>query len=109
MEQQRRPQKSILAKIIARQWFFLLLIIVILSVVAGIVNVRFFGIKNILNILEQVSVLGIVAAGMTILIISGNFDISVGSMIGLAACLMAIALKSGYNEVLVGAIGIATC
>jgi ribose transport system permease protein len=107
MEQGR--QQTLIRKLVGRHWFFLVLIIVILAIVAGIVNVRFFGIKNILNILEQVSVLGIVAAGATILIISGNFDISVGSMIGLSCCIMAIALKSGMNEILVGFIGVASC
>jgi ribose transport system permease protein len=102
-------RQSLARKLVGRHWFFLLLIIVILAIVAGAVNVRFFGIRNILNILEQVSVLGIVAAGATILIISGNFDISVGSMIGLSVCIMAIALKSGMNEVLVGFVGVATC
>ena len=104
-----RRGPSTLGKILGQHWFFLLLIIVILAVVAGIVNVRFFSIRNILNILEQVSVLGIVAAGATILIISGNFDISVGSMIGLSACVMAIALKNSMNETLVGFVGVGVC
>jgi ribose transport system permease protein len=99
----------LLRKLVGKHWFFLVVIIVALSIVAGIINIRFFSIRNILNILEQVSVLGIVAAGATILIISGNFDISVGSMIGLSACVMAIALKSGMNEVLVGFVGILVC
>ncbi|MBN1835088.1 MAG: ABC transporter permease [Spirochaetales bacterium] len=96
-------------RITGKHWFFLVAIIVILAVTAGTINFRFFSVRNILNILEQVSVLGIVAAGATILIISGNFDISVGSMIGLAACTMAIALKSGMNEVLVGFVGVGVC
>jgi len=96
-------------RIVGKHWFFLVVIIVILAVTAGIINFRFFSVRNILNILEQVSVLGIVAAGATILIISGNFDISVGSMIGLSACAMAIALKSGMDEVLVGILGVGVC
>jgi ribose transport system permease protein len=111
-ERERQPSRrstSALGKVLGQHWFFLMLIVVILAVVAGIVNVRFFSIRNILNILEQVSVLGIVAAGATILIISGNFDISVGSMIGLSACVMAIALKSSVNETLVGFIGVGVC
>jgi ribose transport system permease protein len=48
-----------------------------------------------MNIFEQISVLGLVAAGATILIISGNFDISVGAIIGLSACVMAILINNG--------------
>jgi ribose transport system permease protein len=51
-----------------------------------------------MNILEQISVLGLVAAGATILIISGNFDISVGAVIGLSACVMAILINNGVNS-----------
>ncbi len=101
--------QPVLNRIVARQWFFLLIIIVVLAVAAGIINPRFFNVRNLLNILEQISVLGLVAAGATILIISGNFDISVGNMIGLSACLMAMALKTGMNEAAVGILGIVIC
>jgi ribose transport system permease protein len=98
-----------LSRIFGRQSFFLVAIILVLAIAAGIINPKFFIVRNLLNILEQISVLGLVAAGATILIISGNFDISVGSMIGLAACVMAMLLKSGMNEVLAALLGVAVC
>jgi ribose transport system permease protein len=52
-------------------------------------------------------VLGLVAAGATILIISGNFDISVGAMIGLAAVVMAMVVLAGYPEELAMLAGLA--
>ena len=66
----------------------------------GLINPRFFGLNNIENILEQVSVLGLVATGATLLMISGNFDISVGANIGISTCLMAIMIKAGYGDAL---------
>jgi ribose transport system permease protein len=62
-----------------------------------------------MNVLEQLSVLGLVAAGATIMIISGNFDISVASIIGLSCCLMAIALNKGFSEISTMLLGIAVC
>ena len=106
---QARAGQPGLGRVFGRQWFFLVGIIVILAIAAGIINPKFFVIRNLLNILEQISVLGLVAAGATILIISGNFDISVGSMIGLAACVMAMLIKTGMNEVLAGVLGILVC
>jgi ribose transport system permease protein len=97
---------SFISRIAGRQWFYLLIIIVLLAVAAGIVNYRFWRPTNLLNILEQISVLGLVAAGATILIISGNFDISVGKIIGLTTCLMAIMIKGGMNETLAAVLGI---
>jgi ribose transport system permease protein len=85
--------------IFREQWFFLLLVEAALAIVTGLINPRFFGLNNIENILEQVSVLGLVAAGATLLMISGNFDISVGANIGISACVMAILIKAGYGYV----------
>jgi ribose transport system permease protein len=45
---------------------------------------RFFSAQNISNVMGQMVTMLIVAAGMTILMISGELDISVGAMVGLA-------------------------
>lgn len=47
---------------------------------------------NLLNILRQVSIMGIVAVGVTFVLIGGHFDLSVGAMLGLAA-VMAVNLQ----------------
>lgn len=94
------------AAIFRNQWVFLLFVEAALAVVTGLINPRFFGLNNIENILEQVSVLGLVAAGATLLMISGNFDISVGANIGISACVMAIMIKAGYGYVVPVIVGI---
>ena len=53
--------------------------------------------NNILNILRQVSVVGICAVGMTFIIITGGIDLSVGSMIGLSGMICAILVKAGID------------
>ena len=50
-----------------------------------IVNDRFLSPANVSNLLGQMTVMLIVAAGMTIVMISGEFDVSVGSVVGLSA------------------------
>lgn len=53
---------------------------------------------NILNILRQMSEVSIIAVGMTMLIITGEFDLSVGSMYGLSAVIMGILVRDfGWN------------
>ncbi|GAK57552.1 ribose/xylose/arabinose/galactoside ABC-type transport system, permease component [Candidatus Vecturithrix granuli] len=88
------------------QWFFLLLVVIGLSVITGIINPKYFYLRNVINILEQISVLGLVASGATILMISGNFDISVGATIGLASCIMAIFMKNDMPSVPAVSIGV---
>jgi ribose/xylose/arabinose/galactoside ABC-type transport system permease subunit len=58
----------------------------------------FFSIDNLLNVLRNVSMQGIIAFGMTMVIIAGEIDLSVGSAVALAGCLTAYIV-----EALVGA------
>lgn len=64
--------------------YSVLFALVLLMVIATILNPRFLILQNLVNILRQVSVIGIVAMGMTVVIISGGFDLSVGSVLALA-------------------------
>ncbi|MCB1488918.1 MAG: ABC transporter permease [Bauldia sp.] len=63
--------------------------LVILLIVAGIVYPRFFDPINIKNILSQNAPVGIVAVGMTFVMIGGGFDLSVGAIFALGAVLFA--------------------
>ena len=49
----------------------------------------FLSIKNFMNILSSVSVVGIIATGMTLVIITRGIDLSVGSIIALTGCVAA--------------------
>ncbi len=60
-------------------------VLVILIVLMQISNSRFLSPVNIGNLLGQMTVTLIVAAGMTIVMIAGEFDVSVGSVVGLSA------------------------
>ena len=63
--------------------------LIILLIVATILYPRFFDITNIKNILSQNASVGIVAVGMTFVIIGGGFDLSVGAIFALGAVLFA--------------------
>ncbi len=58
---------------------------VILVVVMAVSSPVFLTAGNIINILRQVSVNGIIACGMTFVILSGGIDLSPGSVLALAA------------------------
>ncbi|MCL1895143.1 MAG: ABC transporter permease [Clostridiales bacterium] len=92
--------------LLREQWFLLLIVVAVLSLIAGINNPNYVTVGNMVSILEQISVLGLVAAGATILIISGNFDISVGSMIGLTTCCVAMIMNAGFSDVVAVLLGI---
>ena len=85
--------------------YALLITLVAIIVITAVGNHRFFSLNNFLNILLQISVLGIVAAGQTILMISAGLDLSVGaslSVSGLAAAIAIVGTGSVPLGVLVG-------
>lgn len=51
----------------------------------------FLNADNLVNVLQNVAVIGIIACPATLLLISGQFDLSVGSMAGFSGMLMAVA------------------
>ena len=81
----------------------------LLVLVVAIQEPRFVDPDNLEQILLSVSILAIVAAGQTLVVLTRNIDLSVGSMVGLVAFLCADTLKSspGTSVVLVILLGIA--
>ncbi|OQX57285.1 MAG: ribose ABC transporter permease [Thermotoga sp. 4484_232] len=66
-----------------------------LYAVLSILSDRFLTISNQINILRQVSIQAIIAFGMTVVIISGGIDLSVGSVFAFSAVVMASIIKGG--------------
>lgn len=72
-----------------------LIALILLVVFFSFASDKFLTSKNIINILRQVSVIGICAVGMTFIIVSGSVDVSVGSALGLSAVLGASLMLAG--------------
>jgi len=66
---------------------------VVLAVILSLISPHFFTERNMFNILDQSVVLGIVAVGMTLVILTGGIDLSVGSVAGLTGIILALFLK----------------
>jgi ribose/xylose/arabinose/galactoside ABC-type transport system permease subunit len=60
------------------------LALVIIIVLLAMLSPRFLSAANLSNILVQISTLVVVAAGLTIAVAAGEFDLSVGAVAGLA-------------------------
>lgn len=108
MKEEKSMNKKIL-KLLTSQPFVLFVFIVVVSVATNSVNDKFLTASTINSILGQAAGLGLVAAGATMLVISGHFDISVGRMVGLAMCTMALLMNNGMNPFVVSIIGILIC
>ncbi|MET3663674.1 ABC transporter permease [Caulobacter sp. 1776] len=62
-----------------------ILFLLLLIAAFGAVNERFLTIRNALNILSEVSIYGIIAVGMTYVILIGGIDVAVGSLLAFAS------------------------
>ena len=73
----------------------IVVVLAMLLVTASVLYPGFFSIQNLLNILSQNAPIGIVAVGMTFVMLAGGFDLSVGAIIGMGATFYAsYALRS---------------
>ena len=89
MKSETKAWKRVLKDPTFRSFGGIILVIVIVSVLLAIRNPNFMTTSNILNILRQISVYGILAAGMTFVIITGGIDLSVGSVAGMGGAIVA--------------------
>ena len=70
----------------------LVVLIIITTILTG---GTFFTQRNLVNVLRQVSVNGILAVGMTLVILIGGIDLSVGSVVALTGVMVALAQPLG--------------
>ena len=74
-----------------------LIALVILVVVLSIFAPNFATSSNIFSVLQQIAVNGIIAVGMTYVILLGGIDLSVGSILAISGAICASLLVSGQN------------
>jgi ribose/xylose/arabinose/galactoside ABC-type transport system permease subunit len=74
-----------------------LVFLLVLMLVFSALEPRFFSSVNLFNVMRQISITGLIALGMTFVILTGGIDLSVGSVVALAG-LVAGALAKGSSE-----------
>jgi len=77
----------------ATQSLVLIVIIIAICVVTALVNPRFLRIQNLINIFQQISILGIVACGIGMLLVAGQIDISVGTQVSLMGVILSMVIQ----------------
>jgi ribose transport system permease protein len=65
----------------------------VLGLVLAIASPHFLKSNNLLNLLDQSVVIGVVAIGMTFVILTGGIDLSVGSVAGLTGIILGLAMR----------------
>jgi ribose transport system permease protein len=65
-------------------------------VIASLVSDKFLGTTNLIAVLQQVVIAGVVALGMNVVLIGGHFDLSTGSIVMMSAVLALLLGPSGF-------------
>ena len=73
-------------ELLARQGILLAMCLCIAAF--GIFSDRFFSVANLMAVLRQSSIVGAIAIGVTVVVIGGNLDLSVGSLLSFATVLV---------------------
>ncbi|SCP99651.1 ABC transporter permease [Anaerobium acetethylicum] len=75
--------------------YIMYIVLVLMSITLAVANDKFLTTGNMMTILKQISIQSIVAIGMTMIIISGNIDLSVGSVVAFCSVTGAMMMTSG--------------
>lgn len=73
----------------------ILIALIAMAIFFSVSTKAFFSASNFSNIARQISIVGICAVGMTMVILTGGIDLSIGSLIGLAAVAGAKMMSAG--------------
>ncbi|MEL6270428.1 MAG: ABC transporter permease [Chloroflexota bacterium] len=77
-----------------------LIFLIVLFVLFGILEPRFLSPLNLFNVMRQVSITGLIAIGMTFVILTAGIDLSVGSLVAVAGLVAAAVAKGGTQNTL---------
>src|SRR3989441_12039842 len=103
MVAETKPNWAISGSNFARTWLNrlgpvlgLVLVIAIFAILIGTPE-RYLSLKNLRTVLAQTVIVAIGAIGMTVIIISGGIDLSVGSAIALTGVIAALGINAGWS------------
>jgi len=95
MSQTRSPRLATFDRRAFFQRFGLVFSFLLLMIVLSALSERFLTPSNLMNVLRQATINGIVSVGMTIVILTGGIDLSVGSVLALSVTVGASLMKQG--------------
>ncbi|MHA5220023.1 ABC transporter permease [Dysosmobacter sp. Phy] len=83
----------------------LVVAIVLMGVIFTLINSSFFTPRNLINILDQTTINGLLAVGITLAILTGGIDLSIGAILGMTAVLVGQWLVNGMAPLVAVLVG----
>lgn len=79
--------------------FMVTLGLIILCIAFGFINPTFYSSRNISNLLRQIAPILIIGFGQTFVLITGNIDLSIGSVVGMSCMISATLMTKGIDPI----------
>lgn len=76
------------------------IVLLVLVLIISLMNPKFLTMYNILNVFRQVSINGLIAFGMTFVILTSGIDLSVGAILGLSGMILGLMITAGVPDYL---------
>lgn len=86
----------------ARNYTMLFALMLIWIVFGVLTNGIFFSARNLSNLFRQMTVIGFLSTGMVLVIVTGNIDLSVGSVTGFVSVIVAVLQANVFPKLLSG-------
>ena len=83
--------------------------LLVLIMVFGFLNPTFASSKNVANLLRQIAPIILIGIGQSYVLITGNIDLSIGSVVGMSCMISATLMTKGVNPFVAVIITIACC
>lgn len=99
---------SLAKKLLKDQRVLLAIVLVMIVAIISIINPKFIALSNIVAIFQQICVLGILTMAMSILLISGGIDLSIGNIMVVSGVVMYVIIDSGMSVALAVVAGLCT-
>ena len=85
----------------------IILTLIAMIIFFSVVTKSFLSAKNFANIARQISITGICSVGMTMVILTGGIDLSIGSVIGFTSAVAALMMSNGQPIILASVVSLA--
>lgn len=83
--------------------------LIVLYLVFGLINPSFFSSRNASNLLRQIAPMLIIGIGQSYVLITGNIDLSIGSVVGMSTMLSATMMTKGISPWLAVLVTLISC
>ena len=101
----QQQEHTWLSWLVSRQVFWVFLALVAACIFLTFATNSFATPSNLFNITRNFTFVAVIALGMTIVIITGGIDLSVGSVLCLCSMILAVVMHAGYSiEIGIGAV-----